>query len=533
MVFDNPFELLVYYDQNFLDEIHRLYPWQIEILKTFSADRPLDEMIRMAIIAANGSGKSQFILAPCSVWLNVAFENALSYVTSSSASQLDTQTERFIDSFTAKMDKFHYETSGVKVWDNIKRKKRFLPNESFIDLFATDEPKRAEGKHPLVPGAEFGIFVDEGKSIASDIYGAIDRCTGATRRLDISSAGGCHGHFYEVCTKPELGWWTRKITYSDCPHISQGEFNQQVKKHGIHDPLVRSIFFSEFTDIEDAIVMRRETVEYCMDGKRKLEPIMFTERRAGLDLSGGGDEMVLSIWEGNLMLGQETARFKDVGMGVAEIIHWVGKWKIEHNNVWVEFDGFNRGIVAMLDDKGYSFNRVLSGGKAIDSKRYANRITELWFNFKRYVEEGYVSIMPDLQLKSQLCNRYYRRQSGSDRIILERKEEARKKGHPSPDRADALVFAWAGCPTIEDFQEQHIAKNKPKEPKYGLRVKESDLMRVTDDWAYGEKTFFYERRLGGGKGRINNSLSCAKNADDMNEEGFVNNSLAHINLDNL
>jgi len=526
----SPIELLLFYDKKFLDETCRLYPWQMEILKEFSRSKPQEDMIRMAVIAANGSGKSQFILAPCALWLAVSFEQSLAYITSSSASQLDTQTERFIDSLADKMDKVEMEICGVKVWDNIKRKKTFLPNQSYIDLFATDEPKRAEGKHPLVPNGEFGIFVDEGKSIEPDIYGAIDRCTGATRRLDISSAGGCHGHFYEVCTKPELNWWVSRITYRDCPHISQAEFDQQIKKHGIADPLVRSIFFSEFTDIEDSTVMRGETVEKCRS--RSKEPtfnfIKFTERRAGLDLSGGGDEMVLSIWEGNVMLDQETARFKDVSLGVAEIISWVGKWSLKNENIWVEYDGFNRGIVAMLDDKGYSFNRILSGGRAFDSKRYANRITELWFNFKRYIEEGLVSLVPDLQLKSQLSNRYYRRHTGTDKIILERKEEARKKGHPSPDRADACVFAWAACPTIEQFQDEYLSKPlNNNTSKFGLRVPQAEVTQLIDEWTYGEKTFFNDSRMANAaalatftKRNVNGLISAVKTKEPELGNGF-------------
>lgn len=533
MVFDNPVKLLLYYDENLLNQIYRLYPWQVEILKEFSKDKPIDDAIRMSVVAANGSGKSQFVLAPCAIWMAVAFGNCLSYITSSSASQLDTQTERFIDALADKMDTRSMETLGRKVWDNIKRKKRFLPNDSFIDLFATDEPKRAEGKHPLVPNGEFGIFVDEGKSIAEDIYGAIDRCTGFTRRLDISSAGGCHGHFYDINTRQELGWWTKKITYKDCPHIGVKEFEQQVKKHGIHDPLVRSIFFSEFTSVEDNVVMLRETIESCCNPKNKIPEFLFGEKRAGIDLAGGGDETVMSIWQGNIHLDQESNRFRDVSMGVREIIHWVEKHKIKHENVFIEYDGFNRGIVAMLDDKGYAFNKVLSGGRARDDKRYANRMTELWFKVKRYVEEGLIHIMPDMQLKAQLANRYYRRQSSTDRIILERKEEAKKKGHPSPDRADAMMLAWANCPTIEQFNDEFLVVKKNTHQKYGLQVLTSELEQKCDEWSYGDEEFFQHRTAGVSR-RVNNSLSCVNEKYVTKEESLVDsNTLSDNNISDM
>lgn len=517
--FENPVELLTFYDVNFLNEVYKLYPWQVEILEHFASNTPIDDMLRMAVIAANGSGKSQFVLAPCIVWMAVAFEQSLSYVTSSSASQLDTQTERFIDYLAGKMNLRHAEESGGEnVWKIIKRHKEFYPNKSFIDLFATDEPKKAEGKHPLVPNGEFAIFIDEGKSIEADIYGAIDRCTGATRRLDVSSAGACHGHFYDVCTNPELNWWLRRITYKDCPHIKEHEFLQHVRKYGLNDPLVRSIYFSEFTSIDESVVLRRDILERSLKIFNKT--IDFTPIRAGIDLAGGGDETVMSIWRGNVMLGQEISRFKDTDQGVQEIIHWQNKWDIEDKWIWIENDGFNQGIVDNLRGRGHHYNKIQSGGTAFNQRRYANRQTELWFEFKRYIEEGLAKIVDDSTLKSQLCNRYYSRQALTDRIKLESKQEARKKGHPSPDRADACVFAWAACPTIEQFTETHLKEIILDERKIGERFSESEMDKFIEEMAYSdnpEAVFKSKRRASiRGTRRAKNSLAC------INKDGFLN-----------
>lgn len=519
-LFKTPVELLTMFDPAFLDETYKLYPWQVELLNAFSRDVPIGECNRLTAIAANGSGKSQFILAPCCAWMAVAFENSLSYVTSSSASQLDTQTERFLDSLAQKMNKVSNETVGADWWNIVKRKKTFLPNNSYIDLFATDEPRRAEGKHPLVPDGEFAIFVDEGKSIVEEIYGAIDRCTGATRRLDISSAGGCSGHFYEINTRPELGWQRWKITYEDCPHVKPSEVTQLFRKHGINDPLVRSILFSEFTDINDATVIRRETLNTCeanFDGSRIRT---FGQRRAGIDVAyGGGDEMVISIWEGNINIGQESVRFYNAEKGIEQVIHWIQKYQLANNNVWIEFDGINKGLVYGLESVGYSFNKFLSGGKPMDNKRYANRMTEQWFKIKRYVEEGWIKFTPDMQLRSQLTNRYYKRQVGGDKIILERKEEARKKGHPSPDRADAVMIAWADCPTIEEFLETNVAKDTSIKPKYGSIITADSLSTFED---HIQQTGFFNNPDGSSKSKSRQLVHGSEQVLDSRNNTFLN-----------
>jgi hypothetical protein len=529
--FHSPWDLLIFYDEDFRDEKIQLYPWQREILETFSADVPLDDMIRMAVVANNGSGKSQYVLAPCAIWLAVAFKRSLAYVTSASASQLDTQTERFIDYLANKMNQLHRKefNETEDIWKLIKRSKEFLPNSSSIDLFATDEPKKAEGKHPLPGGKEFAIFVDEGKSIDEAIYGAIDRCTGATRRLDISSAGGCFGHFYDICTKPELGWWQRKIKYSDTPHVKNKEFEQAVIKHGINDPLVRSIFFSEFTSVEDSTVLTREGYDKCRTyfTDEKIISVGDNKPRMGIDLSAGGDETVCSVWKGNVQIAIEAFRFYDTAQGVKEIISIQSKYGIENKNVWIEFDGFNRGIVDNLADKGFHYNKVLAAGKAFDSKRYSNRMTELWFEFKRYIEEGYMGLLPDQTQKNQFIGRYYKRSLQNSKIILESKKEARAKGHPSPDRADAAVIAWAGMPLIDEFLDKNVGQEArdriaKQAPKYGRRVSEAEMTEFVDDLAYGDAKFFDDARARRrGKGRMTaNSLD----AIDKATKGMASNN---------
>lgn len=519
-VFRDPVELLVYYDEDLLNELYYLYGWQVETLRKFAEDVPPEEILRMVLLAANGSGKSQFILAPCAAWMAVAFEQSLAYVTSSSASQLDTQTERFLDRLAEKMilrEKNNF--GGKEIWKVVKRRKEFLPNNSYIDLFATDEARKAEGKHPLVIGGEFGIFVDEGKSITPEIYSAIDRCLGATRRFDVSSAGGCHGHLYDICTRPELGWWVKKIVWTDCPHIRESEFKQAVAKDGLHHPLTRSIFFSEFTSVEDKIVITRENITLCdsiFRGEVKLG------LHAGLDLSAGGDETVLSVWDGNVQIGLEYCRHSNTSLGVAEIIRWCNRYGLTSSQVWVEYDGFNRGIVDSLAEKGWEFNKVLAGSQAIDKSHYGNRMTELWFNFRRYVEEQCVKLIPDDLIREQLCNRYYRRHQGTDKLVLERKEEARSKGHPSPDRADATVMAFATYPLIDDFINLHGSKFtspvvRKKDPTITVNEREKyqldALALLEHELTYGKGMF----KRNTGEVPINSSISCINNGDDDNE----------------
>jgi hypothetical protein len=486
--FKTPLELAVFYDGDLRAGKYDLYPWQIDMLNEYSVELATDEIMNMGLIAANGSGKSKIIMAPCITWLATQFNEAQCTVTSASAHQLDTQTERYVNQIGNNINAFHRDDfGGEDIFKMVNRKKFFKPTGSFVNLFATDESGKAEGAHPLVFGGELGIFIDEGKSIDEEIYRAITRCTGLTRRVDISSPGGCHGHFYDVCTRNELtycftengerkvinegirkaGWRIWKVTAWDCPHIRQTEIEQAIVKYGLHDPLVRSAFFAEFTSVDEQTVISYETLRSCMKiwaeakAQRTEDDLkLLFGFHAGLDLAAGGDENVFSHWDGNIQIAQETARRKDTTQAVKEIIHWFEKhgYKQETaNRIWADDGGVGRGIIDRLHELGWKINRVLNQHRAFDNTRYANRGTELWFNFKRFVEEGQVKLLPDTILHSQLSNRYYK-QPYNNKLQLESKPEAKLNGHPSPDRADACILAWTNYTFPLDHEKAGIRK---------------------------------------------------------------------------
>lgn len=484
--FETPEDILLAYDDSIQQGLVELYPWQIKFLRAFAQNCTADDPIKQMLIANNGAGKSQFILAPCIVWMAVSFNICLCYVTSASAHQLDTQTERYIDLICNKMNERHRkEFKGQDVWEVIKRKKTFIPTQSYIDLIATDDKRKAEGKHPLFPGAEFGIFVDEGKSIEEDIYEALGRCHGFTRRLDSSSPGGCVGHFYENATANngdhklealnEYGWKSLKVTAFDCPHVPRKQMEYDIKRKGLHDPFVRSSYFAEFTSTDTKVVIPLHIYDDCK--KNFIKPINFGERRAGLDLSGGGDEVVLSIWEGNINIEQETLRTgnPDTTIIVNEVIKWIQKWQLKPSNILADDGGVGRGIISHLKDKGYEVKRMLNNWRARDNTYYANRGTENWFNFKRFIEEFQLKLVDDSTLRTQFTNRYYHTNGAKLLIQLESKEKARANGHPSPDRADAAVLAWAELyypyEYITGEKETNDDKNKNQEGK----IKQEDV----------------------------------------------------------
>lgn len=503
----NPLTMLCFYDEDINTGVVKLSDWQREFLVYFGKEhKDGSNAVQAMLLAANGSGKSQFILAPCSIWLGMKYPESLAIITTASGNQLDAQDLRYCTRLAKRINKAHEKEFPEGIIECNYRKFYNKVTESYLNLFATDETGKAEGWHPIKPFGKFAIFVDEGKTVNDEIYDALERCTGYTHRLEISSSGKSSGRFYSMWHTDLEGVLKRRITAFDCPHIPIKEIEQKIKKYGLHDPLIRSSIFSEFTSTDQQVVISRELLIKSSNICDKFYD--FGPLRAGLDLAAGGDENSISVWKGNKEIATKSFKQQDTSKTVIDIIEFIDSFNgnLKSENIWADDGGVGRGILDNFREKGYKFNRVLNQSRAFDTTHYANRGSELWFNFKRFIEEYQVLFLKnekgdiDSTLLSQLSNRYYKIQQMTGKIQLESKQIAKKEGHPSPDRADGVVLAWSPYvyPLVEINGTGEIVDKKvytPEDWYLEQRNKEMALMRNQNSDERKFKTTYQPHQL--------------------------------------
>lgn len=160
--FKDPVELLYVLDDDIASGATKLHPWQIQFMLDFANERHNKDLPFQAVVqACNGSGKDKYIVAACIVWLCMRYIYARGIATNGSGDQLDNQTELHIDWLCKQANK----KIAPGIWKCNYRYYECLPTASPIKLFATDEPGKAEGYHPLKTGAAMAIFASEAKSI--------------------------------------------------------------------------------------------------------------------------------------------------------------------------------------------------------------------------------------------------------------------------------------------------------------------------------------------------------------------------------
>ena len=434
--FKDPHEMLLVCDDTLLDGHVKLHPWQVDILSDFAKPSTSDKPYKSVVRAANGSGKDNFIVAPCAVWLSLRYENSLSVVTSASGNQLDRQTDKYIKQLTTAQNKMF----GAQIWKQNYRRYENLVNGSAIEMFVTDEAGRAEGWHPPVPEGQFAILVSEAKSIPDEIFMALARCTGFTKRIDVSSPGLPTGHFYNTCVGGI--WKQHHVTAFDCPHLSQDYITDIRDTYGENSALYRSMVMAEFGGLEEQVVINFSTIAEL--DKYEIEHIDEPYNVAGLDLSAGGDEQVVVIRNGNKVIGVEAFKFHDTTVLVEKLAEVFYKYDLDNAQsvIYGDAGGLGKPILDQLNRDGWNVNYVLNQAVPYNKLAYLNRGAELWYSIARHIENAEIIIPTDVTLRKQLASRYYTI-TPQNKIQLESKRQAKAKGHASPDRADAFVLAFA------------------------------------------------------------------------------------------
>src|SRR5215831_8377300 len=173
----------------------------------------------------------------------------------------------------------------------------------------------------------------------------------------------------------------------------------------------------------------------------------------GVDPASVGADATAIAWRrGHCVLKVEKRR----GLDTMETTGWIARVIREDNPVVVNIDvgGLGIGIYDRLIEQGYSrslINAVNFGGKPVEPPRLdelgkpaggpANRRSEMWQNLKNALQ-GRLQLPDSDSLQADLISVGYKYQSDG-RLLLESKQDMRRRGIPSPDEGDAVALCFA------------------------------------------------------------------------------------------
>ena len=179
----------------------------------------------------------------------------------------------------------------------------------------------------------------------------------------------------------------------------------------------------------------------------------------GVDPARFGDDRTSIIRrKGRLSYNLQSYAKKDT-MEVAGLVHRI--IQEEHPfKVCIDIGGLGAGVYDRLLELGHKeiIIGVNSGSSPLNAERYTNKRGEMWGLMKEWLLDLPCQIPDNDSLHADLCGTRYKFDSKT-RLILERKEDMKKRGIRSPDCADALALTFA-CPNPLLIETKTKARKK-------------------------------------------------------------------------
>ncbi|GAF87251.1 unnamed protein product, partial [marine sediment metagenome] len=191
-------------------------------------------------------------------------------------------------------------------------------------------------------------------------------------------------------------------------------------------------------------------------------------KQMGVDVAWyGDDDTAFAIRYGGKVLPLEVMHGRDPMevAGRAMIL----KRDHELERVKVDMIGIGAGVYARLKEQTKGIVPIDSARKSADAKKFVNFRAQMWAGFRLWLSDEEVGLPPDPELAAQLSSVKYKYNSRGQ-LVIESKEDMKKRGMASPNKADAVVYAFAdvGGIDLSDI-EQPTAPSKWTDYEGGSR----------------------------------------------------------------
>ena len=399
---------------------------------------------RVAVKSGNGLGKG-FSAAIAVLWFLHCHDPAIVLSTAPTFRQVRHILWRQIHSLHRRAP----QTLGGKLLDT----RWELAQDRYAMGLSADTADQFQGFH----SPNMLIIVDEAEGVSDAIYEAIEAVLTAEepRLLLIGNPTTAAGAFRRAFYQERSLYHCITISALDSPNVRAGRVvipglttarwvAERRQIWGEDNPLYRARVLGEFPDRAEDTLLRLSDLEsaaarYAAEDSAANPPA--GEIVLGVDVARFGSDH-------SVILRRRGSRVEDIrtfnGMDTMELAGWVAAAirEFQPTQTCIDEVGVGAGVVDRLREQGYGVRGVNAAHAARQKEVFANLRAETYWRLRELFAAGEIRIPPDQQLLGELAALRYSYDS-QGRILLESKENMRQRGIPSPDKADALMLAYA------------------------------------------------------------------------------------------
>ena len=224
------------------------------------------------------------------------------------------------------------------------------------------------------------------------------------------------------------------------PITDKRQIDKWVADYGIDSDFVKIRVLGEFPSGGSASLIKRDDILEAESRQVEESAYINAPRILGVDVARfGEDKTVIARRQGLKLYDLKKYSSLDT-MEVADaVIREIISFKPEA--VFIDLGGVGAGVYDRLKWLNYNVIGVDFAGKPERKDKYINKRAEMWGEMAEWLK--YADIPVDSDLREDLAGPTYYFRGDNAQILLEKKQDMKKRGLASPDCADALALTFA------------------------------------------------------------------------------------------
>lgn len=400
--------------------------WQEQALNDIARES------RIAVASGHGVGKTA-LTSWLIHWYMATRPHPQVVVTANTKNQLDSKTWRELAKWNQKAINGHWFQHTAT---------RFFLKERPDTWFASAIPWTEQNSEAFAGTHEdyvLNVF-DEASAIPDVIWDVVEgsMTTENAKWAVFGNPTRNTGRFRECWGKFRHRWATQKVDSRTAKQASPAQILAWIEDYGLDSDFVKVRVLGEFPDQSDSQFISGADVDACM--KYVATGYGGLPRILAADIARfGDDQSVIAKRQGRKVEPLVAWRGMDLMKTADKIAESVDEY--EPDAVVIDETGIGSGVVDRLRQLRYNVLGFNGGEAARDKETYRNRRAEVWGLMRNALRER-LELPKDEELKQDLIGPEYGF-TPTQQILLERKEDMKKRGLASPDKGDALAMTWA------------------------------------------------------------------------------------------
>lgn len=434
--------------------------WQKEILCNIRDGLlTLDQAIQIAVASGHGIGKSALV-SWLILWALTTSPNTRGIVTANTENQLRTKTWPEVQKwFRLFIGKQFFQITATAIFSNYPEYEKTWRIDAIP--WSENNTEAFAGLHNQ--GNRIILIFDEASAIADTVWevaeGALTDSDTEIIWCVFGNPTRNTGRFRECFRKNRHRWIHKQIDSRTVKHTNKNQIDKWVEDYGVDSDFVKIRVRGEFPNTSSRQFIGSDLVDAARGKRLSRDSHHFAPVIIGVDPAiYGDDECVIYLRQG--LMSKQLGCYRKVGDDFL-IAGYVAQFEDEYKADAVFVDmGYGTGIISAGRQMGRQWTMVAFGSRSTKDG-YLNKRAEMWGDIKAWLKEG--GALPDDPI---ICEEigspeYIVKLDG--KIQLESKEDMKRRGVLSPNRADALALTFA-FPILK--KKGDVARNMKTNNKY-------------------------------------------------------------------